>query len=202
MGAPDWIPRYLRGVRKAATQNEVCWVNVLWSHFRWLVRAARMAESHDPDTAQVDPEILNHWFPNLRCVYLGAEDRQRQALRWYSAQNWRRLSLNGQGTPDFQEVRWLESLIELQNRSWHTYFELHGIHPETVTYEGFRSDPRSTVDETRRRVGDVGVPPGRQVDIPPSPHDAWAEVWVDAYRSARPRTRSAVGRSRSAIDQD
>ena len=47
--------------------------------------------------------------------------------------------------PDFQEVRWIETLIARQEQAWECYFEVHGIDAPRIEYETLAEDPEETV---------------------------------------------------------
>lgn len=193
--ADDFPARYLAAVRSTATgANGVCGLNVTWSHFRFLTRVAHAAcAAHaTEETVRSDEDAVAAWIPNRRYVHLRCRDTPRQALRWY-------LSLHrgpAGAEPDFQEVRWLESMIKSQEKGWHTHFFVHGIDAHEVVREDFLLDPTGTVEAIMRFLGltsAVPAPPRPGADLTGQSGSEPSDVWLEPYLASRKRLSATVG---------
>lgn len=202
----NWPARYLSAVRGQATDSGRCSIAVMWSHHRWLVRVARMARDLGPEAtdgvdpasmAPDDPSIVAAWFPAPSYLWLRSRDARAQALRWYAS---RHLPIArgqvGRG-PDFQEVRWLESVASRQDKAWETHFRIHRIEPTVVWQEDLADSPVETVRSAGLTLGwDLGnfeeIEPGES-EVSPSEVERVAEEWAGSYRSARRKLSSIVG---------
>lgn len=201
----DFAARYLTAVGRAATgDNGVLSVNLPWSHQRWLVRVARAAlPGSPPVTTRSDAEVLEAWYPRTHYLYLTSEDKARQAIDWYLARLAGPAPVGGAPqsgeAPDFQEVRWIESLISRQEQAWETYFQLHGIGVHRVRYETFLDRPGETV---------AGILRWLQLPSPataePIPPPVWADEihqqrlagpvdWMDDYLAERDWLSETIG---------
>jgi LPS sulfotransferase NodH len=200
LGASDWAARYLEAVGEAATRHGLCAISLQWSHVRWLVQIARVALRTPTDhQASLDSEVLAAWFPEPKFVWVHAPDRAYQALRWYLAlhpergRGDRREGAGG-SRPDYQEVRWLEAVIERQQRAWTTFFRLHGIVPHAIEYDAIVSQDPAALDAFWALLdlapGDEGARPEMMID---DVTDQQAVSWLEPYRAIRPRLRAAVG---------
>jgi LPS sulfotransferase NodH len=200
----EFAARYLAGVTEAATgPNGVLSVNLPWSHQRWLARFARAAAPGTAgDPTRSDADIIESWYPRARYVYLTCADTAPQAGRWYLGRNVGPVAPgpgqpNGEANPgrpaDFQQVRWIETLISRQERAWETYFLVHGIDPQRITCEEFLAHPQETV---RGILEWLGVPgsPAQQWDGEPSLQRLAEPVdWLEDYAAARDRLSPAIG---------
>ncbi len=140
-------PRYLNAVTKAGIgRNGVLSVNLPWSHQRWLVRFARTAA---PDVVGTPtpvrrPGARSTAIPGTRYLYVTSTDVAWQAARWYlgriRARDARRCAA-ARPPPDFQEIRWIETLISRQEQAWECYFEVHGIDAHRIEYEALAGRP-------------------------------------------------------------
>src|SRR6202050_5177037 len=202
LGAKGQFPeRYLARVRLAATgYNDVCCLGLTWPHLTWLVRMARAALVGNDGASCTDAEAVAAWFPNVRYVHLRCRDTTRQALRWYASLHPELLGGGRSGglghtpAPDFQEVRWLETLVLQHERSWQTYFHLHGIVPEMVEYEQFHERSDETVGAIIETLG-LSVLSGAASNRP-SPDQHGPPPCI------RPLAGTVFGRSRSAKRHD
>jgi LPS sulfotransferase NodH len=201
VGSETQFPaRYLTAARSAATGgNGVCSARLLWSHLRWLVRMARAASVSAGGASLSDAEQAAAWFPNARYVYLRCEDTARQALRWYAALHGeerdarRQIGPGAGSTPDFQEIRWLEALIERHEHSWQSYFHLHGIGAEPVVLERFQLQPRETVEALLESLGLTARTSARFKPSRFGRLDAASAGWMEPYLAVRPRLSATVG---------
>jgi LPS sulfotransferase NodH len=201
----DFAERYLSAVGQAATGgNGVLSVNLPWSHQRWLVRVARAAlPANSPVAARSDAEVLEDWYPRTHYLYLTSDDKARQAIDWYLGRPAVPAGSAGQAPvggaprdgepPDFQEVRWIETLIARQEHAWECYFQLHGIDVYRVAYEAFLDRPEETV---------TGIL--HWLDLPDSPDLDWADEihqerlagpvdWMPGYLAERDRLSETIG---------
>ncbi len=191
---------YLDAVRAVATgDNGVCTVSVAWSHLRWLVRMARAALVATGGPSCSDAEAVAAWFPDARYVHLRCDDAARQALRWYAAMHPEagddggRPGPGGGPVPDFQEVRWLESMILRHDHSWESYFGVHGIVALPVEFEQLAERPVETVGDVLASLGLTPATP-----VAPEPFGDWgrigsSEVWLDRYLEVREAMEATVG---------
>ena len=200
LGAEGQFPeRYLARVRLAATgYNDVCCVGLTWPHLTWLVRMARAALVGNDGASCTDAEAVAAWFPNVRYVHLRCRDTTRQALRWYASLHPELLGGGRSGglghtpAPDFQEVRWLETLVLQHERSWQTYFHLHGIVPEMVEYEQFHERSDETVGAIIETLG-LSVLSGSARNRPsPDRHHA-SDLWPGQYLAVRDQLSATIG---------
>jgi trehalose 2-sulfotransferase len=195
----DFAARYLAAVGRAATgDNGVLSVNLPWSHQRWLVRVARAAlPGSSPAVTRSDAEVLEAWYPRTRYLYLTSDDKARQAIDWYLGRPADPAPVGGGPQPgeppDFQEVRWIESLISRQEQAWETYFQLHGIDVHRVRYETLLARPEETV---------AGIFQWLELPLPPSA--GWADEihqqrlagppgWMDDYLAERDWLSETIG---------
>jgi LPS sulfotransferase NodH len=159
------------------------------------VRVARAAEP-DITTPTSDAEVVKAWFPGIHYVHLRCRDTAAQALRWHEALHSRGIGMPvtvGDGSIDFQEVRWLETIIERHERGWRTYFELHGIDVQMIEYEQFRARPLDVVAGVLSRLGlPPQFPVGWNADAVDEP-DPPAAVRLAAYRDRRQGLATTVG---------
>ena len=200
LGAEAPFPeRYLARVRLAATGNNgVCGLLLPWPHLAWLVRMARAALVANDGVSCTDAEAVAASFPNVRYVHLRCRDTTRQALRWYAGLHPELLSGRRSGefgpgpVPDLQEVRWLDTLVLQQERSWQTYFHLHGIVPEVVEFEQFQERPDETVGAIVETLGlSISSSPTTN-RTSPDRHDA-SDMWLGQYSAARDQLSATIG---------
>jgi LPS sulfotransferase NodH len=204
LGTGDEFPlRYLTAVREEATgANGVCSSNLWWSHARWLIRMARAA-SGASDATGVHPEsdaaAVTALFPNTRYVHVRATDTVRQALRWYAALHPELLAESQRPAPwrltepDFQEVRWIETLIDRQDEAWSRYFDIHGIIAETVEYEQFIDRPEEAVGVVLQSLGLTGSSPLTWRPAGPAGDGPRLDAWLGRYESVRDQLNPSVG---------
>ena len=213
LGAKDEFPeRYLARVRLAATgYNDVCCLGLTWPQLTWLVRMARAALVGNDGASCTDAEAVAAWLPNVRYVHLRCRDTTRQALRWYASLHPELLG-GGRFTrprphtaPDFQEVRWLETLWFLQHeRSWQTYFHLlrESVSQRSWNYEQFHERSDETVERLSRRWGLASCPGPQETRKSPDRHHA-SDLWPGQYLAVRDQLTATIGiRSRTKEDKD
>lgn len=197
LGDANWEGRYLDEVRDRATQDGTCSYAVTWPSQRWLEQVARDAwrsRSNGADTA--GSAGLDAWFPNRTYVWVRSKDLRTQAIRWYLAQHTDETDggePGGEWQPDFQEVRWLESLIARHERAWSTFFAIHGIEVVTVLYEEALTHPVETVAALLDRLGVTAATTISGSEVAPAPEESAAEAWLAPYRRVRSRLSSTVG---------
>jgi LPS sulfotransferase NodH len=195
----DFAPRYLDAVAESAMgDNNVLSVNLPWSHQRWLSRFAREA-SPDPAAAspRSDAEVIAAWYPRTRYLYLTRADKARQAASWYLGRQSGSALVGGAERPghppDFQEVRWIETLIARQEKAWESYFQLHAIGAHRIEYEALLERPEETVAEI------LGW-----LRLPDSPARAWSgevhrqrqaepAAWLPDYLAQREQLSTIIG---------
>jgi trehalose 2-sulfotransferase len=195
----DFAARYLTAAGQAATgANGVMSVNLPWSHQRWLARVARAAlPASSPAATRSDAEVLEAWYPRTHYLYLTSDHKARQAIDWYLSRATGQAPVGGQPQPDeppdFQEIRWIESLVSRQEQAWETYFQLHGIDVYRVRYETFLEHPEETV---------AGIL--QWLELPGAPSAGWAEEvhqqrlagpvdWMDDYLAGRDLLCETIG---------
>lgn len=194
-GTDEWPARYLNRALSAATHEGVCCVSLMWLHARWLMRIARasLASTDDIDSLS-DADVISAWFPRARYLHLRSADTARQALRWYAARHPRLPSRrSGAPIPDYQEVRWLETIVVRQSRSWQAFFDIHGIDPQVIEYNDLRTRQSETAGAILTSLGLAASPRKFSDDLPDGPIDRRAEAWLEPYRQARPRLSTVVG---------
>jgi LPS sulfotransferase NodH len=201
LGTGDGFPvRYLIAVRQAATGvNGVCSANLWWSHARWLIRMARAASNAGIDRPESDADAVAALFPNTRYLHVRARDTPRQALRWYAAQHPELLDGSGALSPgritrpDFQEVRWLEALIDRQEQAWIKYFDVHGIVAHIVDYEQLVVQPDETVGTVLRSLGLNRLSAATWRPTGDGGDDVQLDAWLGQYASVREKLQAKVG---------
>jgi LPS sulfotransferase NodH len=200
-GEKEFAARYLRAVaRHARTGNGVVSVNLPWSHQRWLVRFARAAAAAPGGTGSAgsaDAEIIESWYPQTRYLYLTRTDTARQAARWYEGRRHTAARVGAAPRtgepPDFQEVRWIETLISRQEQAWEIYFEVHGIDPYRVEYEEFLERPDETVLEIFEWLGLPGPPVRKWNGTRHKRRAAAAIDWLPDYLARRDELNRTIG---------
>jgi LPS sulfotransferase NodH len=185
----DFMHRYVQAVRAAATApTGVCSVSALWSHQRWMVRALRVGWADSGGVGQSDADVVAAFFPHLAYIHLSCEDKARQALRWYAEMH---PGSDSRAVPDYQEVRWRETLIERHERSWRAYFRVHALAAAFTRYEDLREHPAQTLQPILVSLGlNAAVGDLR----PPRSHlDETVDAWHGPYSESRIRLSSKVG---------
>jgi LPS sulfotransferase NodH len=204
IGDPAWSRRYLEAVRARATLAGTCSLLVMWTHLRWMVHIARSAPDGPPDGhPQLDTDVVAAWFPQPQYVWLRSRETGSQALRWYLSRRPDMLESSpmhessqkyeGRPTADWQEVRWLETMLERYDRGWNTFFTIHGVQPTTVFYEDLRE---RTPESATAVLDDLGMEGNEPTDGPVFAEgrvDALADRLADEYRRARSRLCATVG---------
>jgi LPS sulfotransferase NodH len=191
----EFARRYLAAVTKAAMgRGGVLSVNLPWSHQRWLARFARAAAPDVPGTpTRSDAAVVEQWFPRTRYLYLTSGEKVRQAGRWYRGQRRGPAAAAGAPHPDFQEIRWIETLISRQEKAWVSYFQVHHIDAYRIEYEDFLTHPEETVGGILSWLG-----------VPGSPARPWRNEarlrrlavpvdWLPDYVAARDRLSPTIG---------
>ena len=194
----EFVTRYLSAVTKAAMgRNGVLSFNLPWSHQRWLVRFARAAMPDPPgEVPRSDAKVLESWYPGTRYLYLTCADMAWQAARWYLGRTGP-AALGGAPVPgqppDFQEVRWIETLIARQEQAWECYFEVHGI-------DTLRSSTRRSRKTRRRPYGEFSSgwscparPRVNGMADCPGLHPQAPVEWLPDYQAERDRLPAAIG---------
>lgn len=194
----DFVARYLGAVTKAAMgRNGVLSINLPWSHQRWLVRFARMARPDPPGVVpRSDATVLEECYPGTRYLYLTCGDIAWQAARWYLGRPGP-AALGGAPelgrAPDFQEVRWIETLIARQEQAWECYLEVHGIDAHRIEYETLAREPEETVREILEWLELPGSPGAKwNGKLPPS-RPPEAVEWLPDYLGERDRLSTVIG---------
>jgi LPS sulfotransferase NodH len=189
--------RFLTAVGAAGMDDNGLFAACLhWSHLRWVVRIAREAlASTDDDEPRSDAGVLDQWFPHPRYVHIYCSDTARQALRWYSVlHDARRAGAAARvQEPDFQEVRWLETLIERHNRGWSAYFRIHAIDALMIEFEEFRAQPQATTAGIVSALGLTASSTPTASPWPDTPVEGRSELWLDRYLKMRNRLSRTVG---------
>ncbi len=203
-GTRSWADRYLAAVRERVTEDRVCTFSLMWTHQRFLLQIARIALGSSLDAvAALDPDVVAASFPNPSYVWVRCGDTATQALRWYVSLHPELAAADPSGSSgasaaDFQEVRWLESIVIRQERGWATYFAIHRLAPIVVEYEELVAEPETQALAVVRQLGyePSARPRVRGAD---DGIDAVAGRLAEPYRRARARASSVVGvRARSA----
>jgi LPS sulfotransferase NodH len=194
----DFVTRYLNAVTKAAMgRNGVLSFNLPWSHQRWLVRFARSGMPDPPGTVpRSDAKVLESWYPGTRYLYLTCADMAWQAARWYQGRT-APAALGGAPVPgqppDFQEIRWIETLISRQEQAWETYFEVHGIDVHRIECETLAENPEEIVRGILEWLEPPGSPaPDWNGRLPHVPMPRPAE-WLPDYQAERDNLSRAIG---------
>lgn len=194
----DFVARYLNAVTKAAMgRNRVLSINLPWSHQRWLVRFARTATPDPPDAVpRSDAQVLEDWYPGTRYLYLTCADLAWQAARWYLGRS-APAALGGAPEPgrppDFQEVRWIETLIARQEQAWECYFEVHGIDAHRIEYEALAENPEETVRGILEWLELPGPPAQQWTGKLPRVRPQEALEWLPDYLAGRDRLSTVIG---------
>jgi LPS sulfotransferase NodH len=197
----DFAARYLRAVaRHARTGNGVVSVNLPWTHQRWLVRLARAAAAAPGVTGNAgssDAEVIESWYPQTRYLYLTRTDTARQAARWYEGRRHPAARVGAAPRtgepPDFQEVRWIETLISRQEEAWEIYFGVHGIDPYRIEYEELLERPDGTLREIFEWLG-LPSPADPKWIAPKHKRRAAAPIdWLPDYLAQREELSLTIG---------
>jgi LPS sulfotransferase NodH len=202
----DVAARYISAARRRSTgASGIASVNLFWMHLRWLISVSREAlAQRDGACTLSDGEAVEAWFPGATYVHLHCADTAAQALRWYAGlRAERRQSPVDRGRePDFQEVRWLESLVERNERAWQAYFRVHRILPLMIAYEDMVRRPTVVVADVLGALG-LAAPPDDDVDRTwPSRLDGFSDRWSRRYRAVRGDLRAEIGAAGGGSDDD
>jgi len=191
--------RYLTEVGRVARGPEgVLSINLPWSHQRWLTRIARAALPEDPDRPPLrDAEVLETWYPNARYLYLTRLDKTRQAAAWYRRRPFGGALVGGRPgsphQPDFQEIRWIETLIGRQERAWEAYFKVHGIQPHRISYEALVEETEETVAGVLNWLGLSPMPGRIWLSRVRQERVARPADWLAAYQEQRAQLNQTIG---------
>jgi trehalose 2-sulfotransferase len=195
----EFAGRYLNAVATAGTgPGGVFSAHLPWSHQRWLARFARAASPDVVGTSsRSDAVVLEQWYPQTRYVYMTSADVARQAGRWYLGRRSRPAATDGGTHPgqplDFQEVRWMETLVSRQQRAWEVYFRVNGIEPYRIGYEDFLAHPEETVGGLLKWLGVPGTPAQVWHGEDHRERLARPAAWLSDYSAARDRLSAAIG---------
>jgi LPS sulfotransferase NodH len=194
LAGDDWAKRYLMAARDAATRGGICSVRLNWPHIRWLVSLARAGLRAADDDPRSDAELIAAWFPNGRYLHLHCDDTARQAWRWYLARHPEVPGPNAaQPSPDFQEVRWLETVVTRHYRAWETFFVVHGISAHALERDDLFSSPGPAIAEVLSWMGLSATRARLPNTVPPGPQERRADAWAEPYRATRRRLSGVVG---------
>lgn len=203
---PDYLALYLRQwgapagapiaeytqlcIEATSSDNGVFSAKLHWYQMNWLIQQLRSISRRRDVPAH---ELVGRQFPNVRYVHLARNDHARQALSWYRAiktDRWFQIdgsaSPHGELEPDYQQVRWLEDLIDEHHAAWNDYFALAGVEPLRISYEQLVGDRERTVRRVMDELG-VGLPNSYRL-----PHgrmrkqaDGRSEDWLAKYLAVR-----------------
>ena len=199
LGAEAPFPeRYLARVRLAATgDNGVCGLLLPWPHLAWLVRMARAASVANGGVSCTDAEAVAHGFRTCVTCICAVEIQPGRPCAGTPAFTPSFLAEADQEAsatpaPDFQEICWLEALVLQHERSWQTYFHLHGIVPEMVEYEQFQERSDETVGAIIETLG-LSVLAWSTTNRPsPDRHHA-SDMWLGQYLAVRDQLSATIG---------
>jgi trehalose 2-sulfotransferase len=178
---------------RTMTPNGVFSAKLHWYQFAWLLGLL----ATEPEPGDGSPsDTMNHWFPNLRYVFLRRRDTARQAVSYYRAsktQVWFQTDKQQHGVlaeddVDLQQIRWFEDVLIKHRENWRSYFTKNGIIPLEVIYEDLVSDYPAAVHEILAYLGIRGS--GDITLSPPSlrrQSDQRTEAILERYRSASGR---------------
>jgi len=193
LGSDGQFPaRYLTAVAAGQRRDRVWCTSVMWSHLRWLVgmaRAALPASDHD----RPDAELVAAWFPDTSYVRIRCADHAGQALRFYARLHPAAAAgASATAVPDFEEVRWLETVLVRQERAWDAFFSAPGLTVTTVDFGHFLRDPEECVQDVTAFLGLSPAPPTG----PPAPARSTGTFdrrWRDRYRAVRDELPATPG---------
>lgn len=193
IGGDRWLARYVDAATHASTANGVCTIHVNWTDMTWLMGLGRQGE----DDRRSDADIFASLLPDPHYMFVDRDDPPRQALEWYLTRHSEIGGPRSAGAPppDFQEVRWLETLVRGQAQAWNAYFRIHELSPHLVRPADVRSRPDVTVRTALENLGleyrpsqhnQAGFEPEQQVE-------PRIEAWFGAYSGVRRGLNGAVG---------
>jgi trehalose 2-sulfotransferase len=195
----EFAGRYLNAVARAGTgPGGVFSARLPWSHQRWLARFARAAA---PDVAETpsrsDTQVLERWYPRARYVYVTSADVAWQAGRWYLGRGTGPAATDGEPRPgqpvDFQEIRWIETLISRQQQAWEVYFRVNGVDAHRIRYEDFLAHPEETVGGILDWLGVPGTPARIWDGEDHRERVVRPMAWLSDYSAERDRLSAVIG---------
>jgi LPS sulfotransferase NodH len=152
-----------------------------------MVRALRVGWAAAGGVGLSEADVVAAFFPDLTYVHLSCEDQARQALRWYAVTH---PGSDSRCVPDYQEVRWLETLVSRYERSSQAHFRLHALAPISVRYEDLRERPGAL----QHIVSSLGLQGAVEVPWPPAPDvEEMVETWHGPYSEVRSELSRKVG---------
>ena len=174
---------FVQAARATGTsENGIFAARVMWGSLE------RTVEGLGKPADQSDLVALERAFGNLAFLHLQREDVIGQAVSWCRAEQtgfWQHGDIaSRQPHQNLDQMKRLHHAIRAHNTAWRSWFDRHGVQPQTVTYEGLVDDPGGTVAGVAAFLG-VALPAGWQ---PASRHhkqaDGTSAAWAAALQAA------------------
>jgi LPS sulfotransferase NodH len=178
-------------LRAGTTDNGVFAAKLHWNELEQLCASLR---SLTKDAGLTHRQLIEHFFPSPRFVYLRREDRVRQAISWFRAfhtAKWFKVRGDEAGRcpdplPDWCEIHAMEKTLLDAELAWQSFFAGAREAPLEVLYEDLVYDYESTIRTVLRCLA---VPDADQLAIG-APRlvkqgDELTEEWVRAYLEVR-----------------
>lgn len=186
----DDYPAYVqRLVTELQTPNGVFSAKVMTGD-DGLGGVVRRVQAHEAYASLSDAEVMQHFFPNARYIYLTRRHKVAQAVSWWkAAQNDIYHLRDDEKASDavleykLDAINYLLREIIIEESAHQAFFDAVSVVPLTVVYEDFVQDMEGTLMQILDYL-DLSLPAG--YEYKPSPlkkmADALSEEWIQRYR--------------------
>ncbi|MEL6269270.1 MAG: Stf0 family sulfotransferase, partial [Chloroflexota bacterium] len=196
---PDDFPKYLTQVIKFCTgPNRVFGTKIMYPDLMRLVAELENLLPENPYTSEID--LLTHFFPQQRYLYIYRQDKVRQAISALRAiqtklnhlhtdapeERAAKLQENLQYNPQRLAHHLLIDIVENEYR-WQQFFEKYDLNPLTIRYETFTADYENTL---RRVLETLDLPDTENAVIGEPPlqklADEITDEWYERFVTEQP----------------
>ena len=184
----DGFKEYLdRVIDEATGRNGVVGFKIMMGQFYEFVERLRGIAATEYQTLN-EYELLNHFFPDLRYIWMTRRNKVRQAVSFSRAvqtRHWVHPDGRKQAQKEpqyrFSGIDLLMQRVAIFEAKWQEYFSRYEIKPLIVSYEDLVNSRQETVMEILRFIG---VKPREDLDLSESlkkQADQLNEIWVERF---------------------